>query len=327
MNARSKFDTRLLNGLFFTLLGCTFYTIWKSIPWPLIHDIPPLHFMAWQMAEGATPYVDIFDMNMPGTYLIHRFVRWAFGPGDGGWRAFDLLVLVGLALGLWAYLLSTDFIQEAIRNKVALAGALIAMVFHVGNGPIFAGQRDYLMGALVLWAAHLLLKSLEHKKARGSLWLSGILAGSALMIKPPAVVVFPLFILFLLVHTGRKDRLRKMVVFSLGGALVPLLLLVWLLALGAVEAFWESLTGYVIPLYSQLEGQHISSYLIAHQTLLRILLLVGALVWIVGSKRLAIPLRFSMGVLGGIYGIFHYVLQAKGWPYHLYPFLIFCTVV
>ena len=65
---------------------------WKSLRWPLIHDGPIMHYVAWRILDGAVPYRDVFDMNFPGVYLVHLgVVRW-LGTGDAAWRAVDLTV-------------------------------------------------------------------------------------------------------------------------------------------------------------------------------------------------------------------------------------------
>src|SRR5512145_1868814 len=44
---------------------------WRSRSWPLIHDAPIMHYIAWRIGEGAAPYRDLLDMNFPGVYLLH----------------------------------------------------------------------------------------------------------------------------------------------------------------------------------------------------------------------------------------------------------------
>ena len=54
------------------------YLGWRSWGWPLIHDAPLMHYIAWLMAQGAVPYRDVFDMNVPGVYLLHLGVKMGF---------------------------------------------------------------------------------------------------------------------------------------------------------------------------------------------------------------------------------------------------------
>src|SRR5262249_57620883 len=71
---------------------------WRSRGWPLIHDAPLMHYIAWRIVEGAVPYRDLFDMNSPGVYLVHVLAFRLFGAGDAGWRAFDLAWLAAAPL-------------------------------------------------------------------------------------------------------------------------------------------------------------------------------------------------------------------------------------
>src|SRR2546423_14559338 len=70
------------------LAGVVVYVGWSSLGWPLIHDAPIMHYIAWRIGEGAVPYRDLFDMNFPGAYLLHLAVLRTLGAGDGAWRGF-----------------------------------------------------------------------------------------------------------------------------------------------------------------------------------------------------------------------------------------------
>src|SRR5713226_6304925 len=72
------------------LAGVVVYVGWLSLPWPLIHDVPIMHYVAWRISQGAVPYRDLFDMNFPGIYLVHLVVLKMLGSGDAAWRLFDL---------------------------------------------------------------------------------------------------------------------------------------------------------------------------------------------------------------------------------------------
>src|SRR6185503_7005295 len=66
------------------------YLAWASRGWPLIHDAPLMHYIAWLIGQGAVPYRDAFDMNLPGVYLLHLAVLRVGGADDLSWRLFDL---------------------------------------------------------------------------------------------------------------------------------------------------------------------------------------------------------------------------------------------
>src|SRR5262249_32553256 len=71
--------------------------VWRSLTWPLIHDVALMHYIAWRIGDGAVPYRDLFDMNQPGTYLIHLAVLRTLGGGDFAWRLVDLAWLAAAA--------------------------------------------------------------------------------------------------------------------------------------------------------------------------------------------------------------------------------------
>ena len=62
--------------------GLCAWLAWRSLGWPLIHDAPIMHYVAWLIAQGLVPYRDAFDMNLPGVYLIHGAVLAVGGASD-----------------------------------------------------------------------------------------------------------------------------------------------------------------------------------------------------------------------------------------------------
>ena len=92
-----------LGGLLVLAYGGVLATLTlRSLDWPLVHDAPILHYIAWRIAEGAVPYRDLFDMNLAGTYLIHLVALQAFGASDASWRVFDLAWLLATSFALWS---------------------------------------------------------------------------------------------------------------------------------------------------------------------------------------------------------------------------------
>ena len=53
------------------------------------------------IGQGGVPYRDVFDMNLPGVYLIHAAVIGLLGRGDLAWRLFDLGWLAATGALLW----------------------------------------------------------------------------------------------------------------------------------------------------------------------------------------------------------------------------------
>ena len=158
--------------------GLAVWLGWRSLGWPLIHDAPIMHYVAWLIAGGAVPYRDVFDMNLPGVYLIHWAVLAVGGPGDRAWRLFDLGWLAATCVLLFVYCR-----PAGDRWAAASAGALFAL-HHVSGGAWRAGQRDFLLCLLLLVGALGVARSLEHGGALASRLWAGLALGAGMMVKP-----------------------------------------------------------------------------------------------------------------------------------------------
>src|SRR5262249_42181080 len=139
-SARSSTRNSAISGLVgwlpvLGLLGVALHVGWLSLPWPLIHDAPIMHYIGWRIGEGAVPYRDLFDMNFPGVYLIHLMVLKLFGAGDAAWRTFDL---VWLALTSF----TIAFFARPWRRVASIGGAAFFAAYHLGAGAWQTGQRD-----------------------------------------------------------------------------------------------------------------------------------------------------------------------------------------
>src|SRR5262249_5991604 len=79
-------NARLVTGLNVLLAVAAGCLLWRSLDWPLVGDATIFHFIAAQMQNGAVPYRDIIDINMPLIYVIHLAVVAIGGLGYGAWR-------------------------------------------------------------------------------------------------------------------------------------------------------------------------------------------------------------------------------------------------
>src|SRR6185503_7550887 len=139
------------------------YLAWRSLDWPLIHDAPLMHYIAWVIGQGGVPYRDVFDMNLPGVYVIHAAVIGLLGPGDLAWRLFDLGWLAG-------------------------TGALLFALYHLSGGVWRVGQRDFLLCLFLLAGAYGVARSIERGGALGPLVWGGLAIGIGMTVKPHAGV-------------------------------------------------------------------------------------------------------------------------------------------
>jgi hypothetical protein len=294
---------------------------WRSLGWPLIHDAPIMHYIAWRMAEGAVPYRDLFDMNLPGVYLIHRAVLLVGGPGDLAWRVFDLVWLAAVCGLLVVY-------ARPLRDwRAVAAGALLCALYHLSGGAWRVGQRDFLLSAFLLGGALGVARSREDGGALRPLIWAGLALGAGMTVKPQAGLYWLACAAAAAWSAWRLDRsVAASAAAVLGaGLLVPALVFGWLWWRGGLGAFVAVVTGYVLPLYGHVGRvavwQAFGWY--RHGILLWSLLAVIGLLAALAPAPEGTGARKALALLGAGYGWLHFALQGKGWEYHLYPLAVF----
>jgi hypothetical protein len=297
---------------------------WRSRGWPLIHDAPLMHYIAWRISEGAVPYRDLFDMNFPGVYLLHLAALTLFGAGDVGWRAFDLAWLAGTSLAAAAL--------AAPWGRLAAAGAgLLFAAYHLAAGAWQAGQRDFLLCPFLLLAALAVARWSERPGERASLAWGGLALGAGITVKPHAgLFAAALLVLIAVVARGgdrpSAPRLASAPVGIFAAALVvpSLAVVAWLALMGALPAWYEIVARYLVPLYSRLGRPDRWTFYRWH-------------VWLPIAAGVALSLgsalagrrfstRHAVVTVGLGYGVAHFFGQGKGWEYHLYPLAAFAAV-
>jgi hypothetical protein len=290
---------------------------WKSLGWPLIHDAPIMHYIAWRILQGDVPYRDLFDMNFPGVYLFHMaVVRW-LGDGDVAWRAVDLGV-TALASALAAAL------AAPWGRVAALGGGLFFAAYHLASGAWNAGQRDLLLCPLLL-AGALGVARWAEGAGPSALFAGGVALGAGLTIKPHAVVFVVALTAFIAVRAGVVGRAVAVGALLGGVVLAPVAVGVWVASLGALGAWREIVFGYLVPLYSRVARPSDWLYFrwqpwIAIGATLVISL--ASLAW-----RRGVTARHAVVMVGLAYGVVHFLGQRKGWEYHLYPLAAFAAVL
>jgi dolichyl-phosphate-mannose-protein mannosyltransferase len=294
---------------------------WRSLGWPLIHDAPILHYIAWLIARGAVPYRDAFDMNLPGVYLIHWAVLSIGGAGDLTWRLFDLAWLAATCGLLFAYCRSLG------DRWAAAAAAVLFALYHLSGGAWRAGQRDFLLCLFLLAGAWGVARSLERGGALAPLVWAGLALGAGMTVKPQAGLYW-LGCAATAAWGARREG--RSVVAGAGavlaaGLVAPALVFGWLEWRGGLGAFVAILTGYLLPLYSHVGRVSVWRAFGWYRYGWLAWGLLGALglLALLGRAPEGSGARKALASLGAGYGWLHFSLQGKGWEYHLYPLAFF----
>ena len=287
--------------------------------WPLVHDAPLMHYVAWLVAQGAVPYRDVFDMNMPGVYLLHLGVIALVGEGDRAWRLFDLAWLVLTAAALFG------FARRMGDAWSGLAAALLFVLYHLSGGAWRAGQRDFLLALCLVLAAWGAARAWETGGARAPLLWGGLTAGAGVMLKPQAALFWIACAAAIALGARRSAMFRALGFWCAAGLAVPVLVMGWLAWRGGAGPFAAIVTDYVLPLYSRVGRVSLWEGLRWHAFGWQIwsCLIALALLGIAGRPQPPYGIRRWLALLGAAYGFLHFAVQGKGWEYHLYPFAVF----
>ncbi len=293
---------------------------WRSRGWPLVHDAPIMHYIAWRIGEGAAPYRDLFDMNFPGVYLVHLAALRLFGPGDAGWRVFDLLWLAATS-GCAAAL-------AAPWGRLAAWGAgLFFAAYHLAGGAWQAGQRDFLLCPFLLLAVLGVARWAEGRAPRTSLAGGALALGAGMTIKPHAAALAAGLLVAVAVLAWRAGASPWMpaALFAAGVVVVPAAVGAWVAARGALGAWSQIVFDYLLPLYSRLGRPAQWMFYRWHVWMpvgAGVALSLGAV-----AVRRRFTARHALVGLGLGYGLLHFFAQGKGWEYHLYPLAAFAAVL
>ena len=267
--------------------------------WRPVHDQVLMEYVAFAHdAFGKLPYRDIFEMNPPGTHLLHLLLFALVGRNELGLRIVDLTWLLATGIAVLVYLRPAGL-------RVGLTAACLFTIDYLSLGPLHSMQREYLC---VLPAALALCLAFRARGpiARRTFWI-GVLYGVVLTIKPLlAVGVIP--VLLAVLHARWRELgpspARSRVVTALGqtlaagaiGGLLPALgCVLYLASTDSLLPFLRIVRDYW-PLYAQLGGDgSVRAGLLATSTLDGVRSVIGTgtmlALFPVGSYAIATRLR------------------------------------
>ncbi len=207
------------------------------VPFPFYGDQAMFNVYARMMSEGATLYLDIWDLKQPGIYFFYLV--------GGLWTSFDEIGIHIFEAIYW------------LVNAVMIARVLRAHLLHrwvAGLFPIFAPglyfavadiqdltQVEALISPLLFWIVWLLLP--RHSPSAGKPLTAGVLAGIIGVFKLIALLIPAVVLLTSIVLTLREGRgvalgARRLGWFVLGAFLPLGMLGLWILYQGTGEIVW-----------------------------------------------------------------------------------------
>jgi hypothetical protein len=269
--------------------------------------------LAW--SEGRVPYRDLFDFNLPGSYLVYGLLD-RLTPGDLGLRIVDALLVVVSGVAM----------HRAFRLPTPVAAGLAFGIFaivHLQDTGVDCLQREMFVVALVTSAAALL------DRQRPA--LAALAFALAFWMKFHAVLLLAPF-LWDAVRGWTPASARRLRTFAVVFALACALVLGWMASVGALVPWLELARGY-LPLYARMAGTltftatpdllwQIRLYTFlnpaAHPPILGVLLVIP-LLWgqRVSARGVPDSVRRAVGFYFG--ALAYTLLQGTFWPYHSIP--------
>ncbi|HEV2644957.1 MAG TPA: hypothetical protein VGU46_01190 [Acidobacteriaceae bacterium] len=306
---------------FFTL-SLSFALAWvPSWHWPLMGDAGLIRYVVFLIHSGKSPYSQILDINLPGSYFIEAAAMKLFGGYAAGLRIYDsILCLVACscmaALG-----------GPSRRGRIAgLAAGFAFSLFHLQDGIAQAGQRDLAMCVIVLLAYVVLARS-PCLSRLASVASYELLIGATVTIKP---TLLPLAFLPLVVWLGEGKKVSrpgiiKMFAIAAASLLVPVgAVLLWLCREGSLHFFVSMLQ--TIEIQHDETGRRTVAYLLAHVSSP---IIVPLIAWICLLFLTRVPRDLDEWLFscGAFCGLLSYIGQSKGYPYQRYTFLAFVLLL
>jgi hypothetical protein len=276
------------------------------------HDVAYWIDAAGRLLDGAVLYRDLIELNPPTNYFVTLIpVALARAAGFDAVLAFHTFVL---ALALLAAVLSGHVLHRVLGDALPsqLMMLPLAIVFLVLPGNDF-GQREHILAMLLL--PYLLLTAAPATSAVSAAprLSAGVMAGAVLAYKP-------YFILYLAVAEAlRLWRVRKL---TASVETIAALAVVAGAALVTLLAF-PDYTRFIVPLgralYHGFEAPLAAVLLQAH--FLATLPVIAASLFLLRRLPAGTPAKPCVAVLlgGAIAALLIYVVQMKGWGYHVLP--------
>ena len=290
-------------------------------------------YLGWRWVEGDIPYRDFIDMNWPGIPALNAVATWIFGVHLWTWRAADFALFAVSAAFL------SDLVRRASGRDAGILGLALSPLIYAGMDAWIAGQHD--MSAAQFLVAALWFHVVAYQRQACAWQLgAGFFVAAAMLCKPTVGVIALLFPLqALLLRTSARIVLAHTAVLSI--SIVSTLLV----AMGAIIALGTPLPDLVDAIYtynaatqfaSDAAGTKTGGVTVAHPAQAPIARMLDSIAhekarWWLVMTILSLPALVSWLRPGsrsiassalpmlGLTGMLSFLIQAKGFGYHLSP--------
>ncbi|MGE0626632.1 MAG: hypothetical protein AB7O43_02315 [Hyphomicrobiaceae bacterium] len=307
---------RLLPIWFWAVAVSTGLLLAASFRWGIVHDASLMFYIGREVADGARPVADVFDMNMPLIHWLHALIYGVIGLNEPAWRLIDLAA-IGAIMFMGCRLI------RPLAGPFTIAAAVWIAAQHLLGGVFLVGQRDVFM-LLPILGAGLLMVRMSGSESQGLMepLAAGALLGIAAMMKPTAVLYAPLLTIVVVWGTPKLWTIRRML--RLGGVLIAgfaipcLAVAAALLLQGTLGQFIGLWRDYLLPVYGKIRATPVE--LIVPLLGTTMALAAFGLIAALRGVRLKPDIRLVLLAAILVAALLGYLAQGKGWVYQAAPY-------
>lgn len=211
-----------------------------SLTYPFGRDQGLYYYVAREwVVRGSIPYRDVLDHKTPGIYILHALSILLFGENMWGIRVFDLVCVVGVGLAAGALSASPG---ERVRPGIRGATILATSVLYWGYLNFWNTAQSELWYSLFgIASVAAVVRIADDRRAA---IVAGVFAGSALIMKPPAMWIVLVAVIWLMRRAKSiRASIRPLVFFGAGAAIVPVIVLGYFGIKGALPAMVDIVVG------------------------------------------------------------------------------------
>jgi hypothetical protein len=196
---------------------------------PLDRDEGEYAYAGWRLINGGVPYLDYYNMKMPGIYAAYALLFMFFGSTVEAVRWG--LIIVNLINTFFVFRLG----KKVKDLKTGVYAAICYLIFSLQTELQGTASHAEHFAMLFILPAVLFLWRAQEKKSMRDLMISGCLMGTGFLMKQPALSFIlmaglMLFIDALKNKAGWKYFFKSLCIFS-GFALLPVVITAFLLSM------------------------------------------------------------------------------------------------
>ncbi len=305
-----------------TLVVAAVLGIFFTRHWRVVNDAAQLRYCVFMVEHGFAPYRQLFEMNMPGIYMLYWGVLHTLGSSDVAWRIFDLTLGALATLGM--VVIARGNVSSGRDWFAGVFGGVLFALFHARDGAGQMAQRDLILAVLLVLGYASLFAALR----RDRWWLMfgfGLCLGGASTIKPTPMP-FALVLLALAILRWRTLQLRRWgsaMLAGVAGIILPLGAVVLYLHHYRAGSAFVHILRTVLPYYAPLANRTLGALSTEAMTPSLMTLLPLACIVALLRRDTWKDWEHGMVLLGLFFGMASFCAQHKGFNYHRYPMLAF----